>query len=156
MDIFNHIGELPQAHWIQPGLPDLIVLHDTDGPTLKDAVDTLIDRGLGYHYIIDLNGDIYQYYRDTAAVNHALKNNVRSIGISLVGGNIPITDIQIKNLIALIQLIIQRNPTVDKLTSHKECDHHLPYPEGKIDPQFKDFESTMDYIAQQTNLFRKL
>lgn len=150
--IINKIGLLPKAVWKQPSPPTKIVLHDTAGPTLSGAESTLKQRGLGYHYMIDRDGKVYQYYKNTDAVNHAYGANKLTIGISLVGGGgTKLLPIQVDACKALMLKIKNEVPSVKQFTSHKECDPR----KQKIDPEFKpSFEDTMNSIASYTGLER--
>lgn len=151
MKIVKKIGLLPEAHWHQPGNPQRIVLHDTAGPTLKGAEDTLKQRRLGYHAMIDRDGTIYQYYEWDDAVNHAFANNRLTIGVSLVGGGgTSLKSIQIDATVELLQFLKARFSSIKSFTSHKECD-----PRGeKIDPEFHPFEATMNDISNRCGLSR--
>ena len=153
--VIQKLGLLQEASWAQPGKPTRIILHHTAGATLKGAEQTLKQRGLGYHYMIDRDGTRYQYYRDTAAANHAKYNNRRTIGISLVGGGgTRLNDIQVDSLIVLMRIIIDANPLIVDFSSHREVDAHTPAPSGKVDPDFADFHGVMDRIAEKTGLKR--
>ena len=72
-----------------------IVVNYTAGGTLSGAVRTLEKRGVSYHYIIDTNGDVYQFVPESRSAYHAgckLSDtkcllpgmNQQSIGISFV------------------------------------------------------------------------
>lgn len=50
---------------------DTIVVHYTAGGSLSGAVSTLLDKKLGYHFIIDLNGRIYKGAGYLSQVGHA-------------------------------------------------------------------------------------
>lgn len=149
--VVDKIGSLPEANWNQPSKPIRVILHDTAGPTLASAEQTLKERGLGYHYMIDRNGTINQYYDDIEAVNHAFGNNKLTIGVSLVGGDgLKLEDVQITSTIELLKQLKANNPTIKTFSSHKEVDPR----HGKIDPEFHPFEGTMDRIADETGLTR--
>lgn len=151
MKIVEKFDLLPDAHWDQPGPPIRLILHDTAGPTLKSAEDTLIERGLGYHYMIDVDGVIYKYYDDTDAVNHAYENNSRTIGISLVGGDSQkFTGVQMSALSDLMYKLRNDHISIKTFSSHKEVDPR----HEKIDPQFEDFDVIMDDLAVKTKLTR--
>jgi N-acetylmuramoyl-L-alanine amidase len=65
---------------------DMIVLHFTDGPSARSAINHFLDQAsqVSAHYIVDRNGDIYQMVRDTEKAWHAKAANPRSIGIEHV------------------------------------------------------------------------
>lgn len=50
---------------------DTIVVHYTAGGSLSGAVDTLLDKNLGYHFLIDLDGRIYKGAGYLREVGHA-------------------------------------------------------------------------------------
>jgi hypothetical protein len=65
---------------------DMVVMHFTDGPTARGAIDRFLDQSaqVSAHYIIDRNGDIYQMVDDGDKAWHAKAANPRSIGIEHV------------------------------------------------------------------------
>lgn len=86
-----HIRINPQEY------PDSIVLHYTAGHRVDDAYNTLKDSSNSYHYIIEKNGDVYNFLDELSAGQHAGCDiskqagnsckegyNQRSIAISLV------------------------------------------------------------------------
>lgn len=116
-----------------------VVLHHTAGESLKGAVDTLIDRGLGYHYIIDREGTVHAYVHPEALTNHASDHNARSIGISFIGGSFKpegaANEAQIAAVIELLRDLQHKyGQTLQYITGHKHID---VYKKGKIDPQWK-------------------
>lgn len=151
LTIINRIGELKEALWKRVHPPTLVVLHHTGGPTLSSAVSTLRRRGLGYHYLIELDGSVFKYFEPLQPVNHAAGANYNSIGISLVGGGSTLlTDAQIYATIKLVKVLVQDVPSLTHIAGHREVGKK----QGKIDPDFKDYEKTMTTIAIQTGLKR--
>jgi N-acetylmuramoyl-L-alanine amidase len=65
---------------------DMVVMHFTDGPTARGAIDRFLNQSeqVSAHYIIDRNGDIYQMVADDDKAWHARAANPRSIGIEHV------------------------------------------------------------------------
>ena len=65
---------------------DMVVMHFTDGPTARGAINHFLDQRsqVSAHYIIDRNGDIYQMVDDGDKAWHAKAANPRSIGIEHV------------------------------------------------------------------------
>lgn len=74
---------------------DTIVMHWTATQTVEAAYQALLNAGLSYHYIIDKDGQIYQFITEDRSAQHAGCGkegrpncisgfNSRSIGISLV------------------------------------------------------------------------
>lgn len=101
---------------------------------MSGAVSTLIKRRLGYHYIINKNGDIHEFVPANRWTPHAYKNNRGTVGISFVGGGKfgPISDVQISSLIVLLTVIKEDYPTIRELSGHEQVD-----PRGwKTDPQW--------------------
>ena len=67
---------------------DMVVMHFTDGPTARGAINRFLDQHdpqgrVSAHYIIDRNGDIYQMVADDDKAWHAKAANPRSIGSSM-------------------------------------------------------------------------
>lgn len=88
------IGGIQSFERTNPNHPDSIVLHYTAGGSFEGAYQTLVNRGFGYHYIIDKDGTIYDLADELKMVYHAgcgdpprnycSDYNSRSIGISFV------------------------------------------------------------------------
>lgn len=111
-----------------------IVLHHTAGGTLSGAEATLKKRGLGYHYMIDKDGQVYEYVRPNRFTAHAYRRNVGTVGISYVGGGKygAINLEQRQSLIKLMKVLKEEFPRLKKITGHKHVD-----PRGwKCDPRF--------------------
>lgn len=128
-----------------------IVLHWTGGSTLKSAVDTLEDRGLGYHFLIDNDGGILQGNKLSDRAFHAGSSygpkgkdlNTYSIGISIVatypGKGNDINTKQIESVKNLIENIMDSEPfksNIKWITGHHEIS-----PGRKDDPYTLDFNS---------------
>jgi N-acetyl-anhydromuramyl-L-alanine amidase AmpD len=131
MKLVNKLGKLV-SHGRQE--PYLIVLHDTAGPTLGGAESTLKQRGLGYHYMIDNNGDCHEYAKPTSLMWHAKDYNLGTVGVSFVGGGDapPVSEVQIKALIELVNTRIKPlGPDIIQITCHKHASHA-----GKVDPRW--------------------
>jgi hypothetical protein len=65
-----------------------IILHCTEGPTAKSAINEFLNPGgrrVSAHYVVDRNGDIYQMVADSEIANHCKGANQDSIGIEHVG-----------------------------------------------------------------------
>ena len=130
MNIINRKGVL-KAHGIQD--PDMIILHDTVSPTVRSAENGLTARGLGYHYIIEKNGDVYQYASPKSMMWHAKDYNTGTIGISYVGGG-PYGEVNDVAIAASIELINSLKEDCSKLTMITA--HKYASVSGKIDPRF--------------------
>ncbi len=145
---------LPKARSQMNNAPHLIVLHDTVTPTIKSAENALLDRGLGYHYMIDKDGTCYEYSVPSVTMNHAAGYNRNSVGVSYVcGGQFgSVNDVQIAASIELINYIKKLAPTIRVITEHKHASSS-----GKIDPQWAEEtphadEYYMKMISEKTNL----
>lgn len=159
--LVERLGLLPIAKQQPNGLVSMVILHDTAGPTLKSAEDTLIQRGLGYHYMIDRDGVCYEYATPSTRMNHALGWNAGTVGISFVGGGGfgAVNEAQIEAVIFLINITIavKTKHSVKVLTCHKYVTT-----EGKVDPEFPGDppngsirsidEAFLNRIASATNL----
>jgi len=76
---------------------DMIVLHCTTSASVEGTISWFLDRNsqVSAHYIVDINGDIYQMVHDEFSAWHAKASNPRSIGIEHVGtANGRLTDAQ--------------------------------------------------------------
>jgi hypothetical protein len=88
-----------------------IVLHHTGGSTFESAYQTLNQRGLSVHYIVDIDGIIYYLVDEKRLAFHALGFNDVSIGIEIVNtGNedMKYTDAQYVSITKLLQSITSR------------------------------------------------
>lgn len=135
--IINKIGLLKPAKLQSKQKLYMVVLHHTAGPTIKSAEQTFLKErpGLGYHYMIDVDGTCYQYFEPETATNHAVGYNQGTVSISFVGGwkYGPVTEAQIHSVIDLLNgHVLPGRDTIRYLTGHKHCS-----PGRKIDPRFK-------------------
>lgn len=109
----------------QNNFPNKIIVHHTGGSDSKPLADTshhtaqMVEAyheslgwdGIGYHYFIEKNGDVYfgrPEYRNGA---HTLGQNTQSIGVCLAGNfdaTLP-TEAQINSLKALLKKICEKN-----------------------------------------------
>lgn len=111
-----------------------VVLHHTAGSTLKGAEDTLVKRGLGYHYMIDKNGETYEYVPPNRRCSHAYRNNTGTVGVAYVGGGVygAINAAQYLSLVNLLRYLNSNYEKIESFTGHKHID-----PRGwKIDPRW--------------------
>lgn len=135
--VINKIGLLKPAKLQLKKKPYMVVLHDTAGPTIKSAEQTFLTErpGLGYHYMIDVDGTCYQYFKPETATNHAAGYNQGTVSISFVGGwkYGPVTEAQIHASIDLLnEFILPGRESIKYITGHKHCS-----PGRKVDPRFK-------------------
>lgn len=128
-----------------------IVLHTTDGTTLDGALSTLAARGLSYHYLIDVDGDVVKAVDFERVAYHAGQSygpdganvNSYSIGISMVNdGVMPFTKEQIASTANLIRELAAKIPTLKWITTHSRIS-----PGRKRDPEknfpYKQFISNL-------------
>lgn len=145
--------------------PIMIVIHSTGGGTLNGAVTTLRKKHLGYHFIIDKDGTIYQGCQMDHNCGHAgnsygpleaergisRKQNERAefiartsvndyaIGVSFVQAlNESLTAKQEQAVRELIADILRKKPFVTWITGHKNVS-----PRRKIDPYSEDLVPTL-------------
>ena len=125
-----------------------VVLHATAGGSLMGAINTLIARGLSYHYIIDKNGQVSKCVSDELVAFHAGVSdgpcgpnvNNYSIGISFVNtnsGHDPYTDKQLASCELVIRALKSKYPSLQFITTHA-----IISPKRKTDPlgfPIKDF-----------------
>lgn len=136
MNIIKKMKLLPRANRQRGVVVDLVVLHDTAGPTLAGAESTLKQRGLGYHYMIDKDGQAYQYAEPHETLYHAIGFNEGTVAISFVGGGDygEVNERQIHSCIDLIEEVMTlKHPKVqlEGVTCHKHVNKGR-----KIDPRF--------------------
>ena len=122
---------------------DMIVLHCTELPTLKEArqyserIHYKESRtGNAGHYYINRKGQIYRYAADDRIAHHIRGYNQRSIGIEIVNtGRYPnwflstnqipteeYTREQIKSVVELCFYLKKRYPWISKLNRHSDLD----------------------------------
>lgn len=119
--------------------PTLIILHDTVSGNRKGTEEYLKRgepgrRGLGYHFMIDRDGEVYQYAKVTDLMWHAAGFNKGSVGIAFIGGGKygEVNDAQWQSCIELIRShIVYQAPGIRAVSGHKHCSRS-----GKVDPRF--------------------
>jgi N-acetylmuramoyl-L-alanine amidase len=88
---------------------EMVVLHCTE-TDLRSTINEFKNpngRQVSAHYVIDVNGDIYQMVQDSERANHARGANQNSIGIEHVrGADQPIADAQATASGALIRWLL--------------------------------------------------
>lgn len=131
--------------------PHTVVLHHTAGGNLGGAEVTLKKLGLGYHYMIDKDGQVYKYGDPSRRMSHSYKRNTGTVGVSYVGGRThkdAATPRQITSIKKLLRMIKELHPTVTKVTGHKHIDPRTKHPADpyKIDPTWQG-DSLGGYIT---------
>lgn len=83
--------------------------------------------GIGYHYVIGLDGTIYECREDSTIGAHAAPQNHNSIGIVYVGGldvngkaKDTRTDEQKESIIQLINYLLDKYPTITEIKGHRD------------------------------------
>lgn len=121
-----------------------VIVHHTAGIGVDSAITTLNNRGgLGYHYIVGLNGVIYNLADPDARVSHGSEANPTTVSVSLEGadtgtekavfaqGQPPVqrndyTEIQIRNAASLVKALLDRyGLSKDKVLGHGEVEPFL-------------------------------
>ncbi|CAJ0949542.1 unnamed protein product, partial [Mesorhabditis belari] len=142
----------------------IIVLHDTETPTLQETVEVLRDRGLSVTYIVDIDGQVYQYVRDHRRAWHAGSGiwrgdgcdyddtNTRSVGIETVNhGNQPFPSAQVRGIYHLIDYL--------RLKWHVDpwniIAHHENGPDYKYDISgYFSWKGLYDYLGYFKDLWK--
>ena len=132
-----------------------VILHHTGGGTLRGAEDTLVKKGLGYHYMIDKDGTIIEYVPPDRYCSHSFRNNTGTVGVSFVGGGKygPMSGIQLESIVYLMRLL-KVNSGITHFTGHKHVD---PRWEGEP-PNGIDWDVDrvkMEYLELRTGLKAK-
>lgn len=133
-----------------------LIIHHTHNPNLdlqsthKLHIERFGWAGIGYNYIIERDGRIYEG-RGLKVGAHAKGNNKDSIGIALVGNfdeDIP-GDIQMKPLIELcIDFMYEYDIEVNKVIGHRELDGVTKSCPGNLFDMNKFREVLLDEIKK--------
>jgi len=113
-----------------------VILHHTGSTTFKGTYQTLQERGLSVHYVIDTDGSVYYLVNESKKANHAEDNNDDSIGIEIVNlgkQSTPYTNAQYESIKKLITEITQRWPNIKYDDAHI-LGHFQVSSSGKWDP----------------------
>ena len=142
-----------------------IVLHHSAGPSVRSAENALINRNLGYHFMIEKDGTVYEYAPVHRYMSHAYRYNRGSAGVCFIGGGKygPASECQIEAVIEVLRMLAFDFPAITTVTGHKHVDRRGPHlRRGKIDPRFegepeqsidwKIDEKFMKRIANQSGL----
>jgi len=121
---------------------ELVVIHCTELPDLATAREygerVRYDSGTGNsgHYYIDRDGTVLRYVPEERIAHHVRGQNPRSLGIELVNTgryphwldsrhqtmDEPYTGAQIGSLVALLQDLAARLPTLRHIAGHEDLD----------------------------------
>jgi N-acetyl-anhydromuramyl-L-alanine amidase AmpD len=116
--------------------PQMIVVHFTETPTLKDTIDVFLpetisparrelkdfgDVNVGVHFLVDRDGSIYSLLPTNVMGRHAIGFNYTSIGIENVAmTRKDLTTQQASADAALIEDLVHRFPSIRFLIGHHE------------------------------------
>lgn len=119
-----------------PTTPTAIIFHDTAGPTMKSATETLQQRGLSYNYIIDKDGSVQNLVPAGMKAFHAKGYNDGTVGVSFVGGGGfgNVNPAQQEAAVKLTQQLQGQFPTIQGFAGHRDRSHA-----GKMDPEGFDY-----------------
>lgn len=150
--------------------PIMIVVHSTGGSTDEGAIETLYAKKLGYHFLIDKDGTVYQGCAMDRNCGHAGNSygpkerlrhvstrqnkkrefiagcsvNDYSIGISFVQTPAqPLTVEQKVSAREVVKMILKAKPFITHIAGHKDVSY-----KRKIDP-YSDFT---EVLAQEFHL----
>jgi flagellum-specific peptidoglycan hydrolase FlgJ len=112
---------------------DGAVIHHTGGGSMSGAIETLKQRGLSYHYIIDKDGTVKQLIPGKGIGYHAESYNVNTFGIALVAeDDSKVTAAQISASISLnARLASTYNYDPKSVFGHGEISKNKMPSEGK-------------------------
>lgn len=115
-----------------------IILHCTATREGVDVSAAMVDKwhkqkgwnGIGYHYLIRLNGDVEKGRADDVVGAHCKHHNSHSLGVAYVGGvdgngkpKDTRTEKQRETLLALVAELLERYPTITKISPHYAYDN---------------------------------
>jgi len=125
------------SHRPMDGVPQALIVHHTAGRgTPEGVVDTLNQRGLGTHYVIDRTGQIHQALRSGAAGAHMRPSdvnnlsNANTVGVEVIANDDrDITPQQIEASYRLRDMLRGQNPDL-QVYGHGEVNKHKQATEG--------------------------
>ncbi len=131
-----YFGKLKLSNRPRNAVVDRIVLHHTGDDAAAKTFNTLKQRGLSVHYIIDRDGTIYYAVDESRTAFHTQGWNARSIGIEIVNtgrSNMKYTDEQYNSIKSLIKDIESRWASI-KVDNEHVIGHYQASAKGKWDP----------------------
>jgi N-acetylmuramoyl-L-alanine amidase len=134
--------------------PVMIIVHHSGGTDANPLQDTSNQsaadmeawhlhngwEGLGYHYVIHKNGDVWKGRPEHYHGSHAVGHNTDSIGICLAGNfdaTLPTTE-QVTSLTNLMKDICSRYPIGDKIYPHRKFANKTCYGKNLTDDWAKN------------------
>ena len=138
------------------GLIEEIILHHRAGNGDVESIDAYHKKlgweGIGYHYYIRKNGDIYSGRPELMAGAHTKGHNIGTLGICFEG-NFDIESmnpIQADAGIDLILSLMKKYPTIEKVSKHN--DYNSTACPGKYFP----FQDIVDYVSYMLDMLGML
>jgi hypothetical protein len=97
-----------------------IFLHYIAAPTARSAVESLLSRGLGYHYLVDRDGTVLELVPPELRTSLEWGWNRGTIGICLVGGGDfgDATPQQYGRVVQLVRRLRERFPELCYIAGH--------------------------------------
>ena len=131
---------------------DTVVLHWTAGASVRSDINTLSNKGFGYHFLINQEGVVFQGSPLNKVVSHAgysygpggnyLNSNSIGISFSMLGPDVPFNDDMYKSCVNLILDVKNSLPNLKFVTGH-----HWVSPGRKIDPYTFDFDRFLKMLG---------
>lgn len=115
-----------------------LIIHHSGGRGLQVAIDTLKNRNLGYHYLVDRDGTVVNYVDDGQKAHHAGKTdkkpelgNRNTIGVSLIAkDDKDLTKTQAEAAVQLGHQLMSKYG-ISSVYGHGETSSHKHAEEGK-------------------------
>lgn len=108
---------------------NIIVVHESASPRRGDSAATINDwhiengwEGIGYHYVIDDNGEVEPGRPEYWVGAHVRGHNTGSLGICLLGQDGDFTGEQMHTLYRLLLELRRRHPTIVDICGHRDLD----------------------------------
>lgn len=146
--ITNHTEFDGRDFWRPRTKPATVLLmHATAGSSLSGALQTLKEKKLSYHFIVDKDGSVHKLVGHTRVAFHAGKSigpegkgvNEYSIGVSFVNrndGRDPYTPEQMEAAVWLAEILRKAVSSLKWTTTHRDVSLT-----GKTDPRGFDMET---------------
>jgi N-acetyl-anhydromuramyl-L-alanine amidase AmpD len=160
-DMFNLIKPYFKSYKNRPiSNVDTVVLHWASSPILSEAITKVKAINLGYHFIIDKDGQVYQGSPLNKFVGHAGNSygprggeaNVHSIGIAFIirsGKSEDFTEEMYNSCANLIKDIKISIPTLKYITGH-----HWISPGRKFDPETLNWNTLMNKLGSEFKIWK--
>lgn len=143
---------------------EYLVVHHSAGAktqTIEDIKQIHIKKGyvdIGYHKVIDPDGDVHQGRADAVIGAQAFGANAFSMGICCIG-NYDIEEPNeslVKSLIQVLATLCKRHKlSVDKIIGHRDVATMFKVPEGASACPGKFMYAKLPYIRQEVQKYIK-